>query len=553
MKRVMRISAAILTAAMLVGAVSGCSSTSSSSNSSAGTVSTGSGAASNTQTDGYAYEANTDPVTLSIYIDSPSSLWESWGSDPISPKITEYTGISFNCIAPVTDDDTKLTLLIASDGLPDIVTTYADSTAWADMVNNGMLADMEKLANQYAPKLKSELVDDEIWEYCRTDDGIVHYLLNSHRTENDIQWFEDNDYLVTTGQPVILMRQDYYSEIGSPTIKSAEELLSACEQIKAKHPDTIPFYAGDVITDGPADLRTYFGVGSYYVADDGTVSMSYRNPKYVDMYVWMNKMANKGLLTEDSFVDSGDEAASKTLSGAVASYSWTIGETGKVPADNKDTYYYPMQPWDSYSEVRTNTGYIQFAVSEKSENKDAAMRWIEFGNTELGVQTMCWGVEGKESDEWSGDVVNGPHFYFDKNGKATYFQGFQDARNADWSGVEKKSGLGYYQSFVTTNAVYTTQAEIVGSDLMTEMNEWYASKVSYNNGFIFDIPAGSDEYVIYQTIKTMIKEYNVLWTFAKDEAEVRSLYDEFIKKVENAGEATLNAWYTNAYQENISK
>ena len=262
-------------------------------------------------------------------------------------------------------------------------------------------------------------------------------------------------------------------------------------------------------------------------------------------------MVNKGLMTEDSFVDGSSEKDSKSLAGAVASYAWTVGETGKVPADNADTYYYPMEPWDTYEQVRTNSGYIQFAISEKSTNKDAAMRWLEFGNTELGAQTMCWGVEGEESDGWSGDVVNGPHFYFDENGKATYYQGFQEARNADWSGVEKKSGLGYYYSYVLTNVIYGTEAEVIKSDLMTQMNEWYSDKVTYNNGFIFNIPAGSDEYIAYQTISSLIEEYNVKWAFAKDEAEVRSLYEEFIQKVEAADEAKLNEWYTKTYADNI--
>jgi len=329
--------------------------------------------------------------------------------------------------------------------------------------------------------------------------------------------------------------------------------MKACEQIKEKHPDTIPFYTGGLTTSGPSYLLTFFGLGSYYIADDGTVSMSYRNPKYLDMYIWVNQMVRKGLMTEDSFVDGSEEKDSKSLAGAVASYALTIGESGKVPANNPNTYYYPMKPWDSYLQIRTNAGYIQFGISAKSKNKDAAIRWFEFGNTELGARTMCWGIEGKKEDGWSGDVVNGPHFYFDENGKATYFEEFQAARNADWSGVERKSGLGFYQSYVCTNSIYITEAEVLKSELMTQMNEWYRDRVTYNNGFIFNIPAGSDEYVAYQTIRSLIGEYNVKWAFAKDEAEVRSLYDEFIRKVEASGEAKLNEWYTKTYNENIKK
>lgn len=58
----------------------------------------------------------------------------------------------------MTDDDTKLTLLISSNELPDIVTAGCTNTAWESMTSNGMLADLEKLSEEYAPKLRSELV-----------------------------------------------------------------------------------------------------------------------------------------------------------------------------------------------------------------------------------------------------------------------------------------------------------------------------------------------------------------------------------------------------------
>lgn len=503
--------------------------------------------------DGYAYEKNTDPATVSIYIDSPGTLWETWGSDPVSQRVTDLTGISFECVAPVTDDDTKLTLLISSDDLPDIVTAGASDPAWETMVSNGMLADLEELAAQYAPKLLTELVDDEVWEFCREEDGKVYSLISCYNTSETLEWLEKYNYLIATNQPVILIRQDYYEEIGSPEITSADEFMAACEQIKEKHPDTIPFYSGGLTASGPSYLRYLFGVGSYYVDEEGSVSMSYRNPEYLEMYKWVNQMVQKGLMTEDSFVDGSEEKNSKSLAGEVATYVWTIGETGKVPADNPDTSYYPMKPWDSYEQVRTNTGYLRFAISAKSDNQEAATRWFEFANSELGARTICWGIEGEEGAEWSGDVVNGPHSYTDADGKVTYYQGFQEARNNDWSGVEKQSGLGFYQSYCLTNNVYNMTGEVMQSDLMTEMNEWYGDKISYNNGFVFNLPAGSDEYVTYQTITSLISEYNVKWAFAADEAELESLYNEFLEKAEAAGEAKLNEWYTATYKENISK
>ncbi len=556
MKKVLKIACLLLALVMILSAcgTSGNKSSAPAAPSSKADTPASSNVASQPETtDGYAFEAAKDtPQTLSIYIPWAGSLWETWGSDPVSKRITEQTGISFEAVAPVTDDDTKLSLLISSDDLPDLIVSDWNDKNWSAMLQQGMLADLEQTASEYAPKLFSECIDPELQDYVRQEDGTIRFLLGHWRTKADIQWYLDHDYLVATNQNVILMRQDYLEEIGNPEIKSPEDFMAACEKIKEKHPDTIPFYTGGVTKTGPGSLRVLFGVGSYYVAEDGTVSASYRNPEYLNMYKWINEMTRKGLMTEDSFVDGEEEKNAKSLSGEVTSYVWTVGETGKIPANNPDTTYYPMQPWDCYKQVRTNTGWLRSVISAKSEKKDTAVRWMEFGNTKIGAQTMCWGIEGDPDAEWSGDVVNGPHFFWEENGeKATLYPGFQETRNADWDGTERKSGIGCYQSFVCTHDVWMNQGEITGSDLMKEMNAWYGPKVEYDNGFVFDIPAGSDEAVANQTINSLIEEYNVKWAFASSAEEVETLYNEFLGRVESeTDEALLNKLYTEQYNAN---
>ncbi len=458
MKKVLKIACLLL--AMLMALTACNSATNNSSTPASEPASTASTPESSTPdaeptTDGYAFEAHKDePVTISIYAPWADSLFETWGQDPVSQRITEQTGISFECVAPVTDDDTKLSLLISSDDLPDIVVSDWNDKNWSAMLQNGMLADLEQVASENAPKLFTECIDPELQDFVRQDDGTIRFLLGHWRTSEDIQWYLDHDYLIATNQSVILMRQDYLDEIGNPVIDTPEAFMAACEQIKEKHPDKVAFYTGGETKSGPGALRTHFGVGSYYVGEDGTVSGSYRNPEYLNMYKWINEMTRKGLMDQESFVDTEQEKDAKSLAGDVASYLWTIGEANKVPADNSETIYYPMKPWNTYKQIRTNTGWLRSAISEKSEHKDAAARWMEFGNTKIGAQTMCWGIEGEPDAEFSGDVVNGPHFFWEENGeKATLYEGFMAARMADWGGVEKQSGIGFYQSFVCTHDV----------------------------------------------------------------------------------------------------
>ncbi len=495
----------------------------------------------------YAYQANKEPVTLSIYISDPGTVWEDWGENPVSQRVTEATGITFECVAPVTDDDTKLSMLISSDDLPDVVTDYYNNSSWDTMIKEGQLCDLEELAREYAPELLN-LVDQEAWDACRAADGHVYYLTSCFYTTKNLELFKKYNGIVQSNQPCLVVRQDYYEELGSPDITNAQEFMEFCEKLQEAHPDHLPFYTGSLTTTGPSYLAYLFGVGSYYVDENLNVSRAYRNPAYLDMYIWFNEMVNKGLVNEDSFVDEDADKDAKIAQGLPSSFLYNVAYTGAVPGDNPDTTYYPMKPWDTYEQVRANAGYIRFGISQKCKDKAAATRWLEFGNSPEGAEIMCLGIEGSPDEEWSGDLINGPHFYYEPDGdKGTMYEGFVNARLADWVGTRAITGIEEYANYVTVDNWLIAQGRVISSDAMNQVNEWFNPYVRFDNGLSFNLAAGSDELVINQTITNLIKEYHVKWAFASGEEEVRSLFDEFLKKCEDAGEEKLNAYLTETY------
>jgi len=425
---------------------------------------------------------------------------------------------------------------------------------WGTLENNKMLAELRGLATEYAPKL-FELVNEESWKFFGNEDGGTYHI-GGVRSPSDMEWFLDHNALVQTNQPVILMREDYFEEIGSPDITSIDAFYEALVQIKANHPETIPFYTGGLTGQHPTGmsyLQYFFGLSTYYALEDDTVVRSYRKPEYIDMCLWMNKLAREGLYTKDSFVDNSEQKDSKSMQGLVASYAWTIGESGKIPADNPDTAYNPMKPWTSYVQERTNAGWQCYAISAKSENKQRAICVVEFGSSKYGAWTVEWGVEGPtpaDGGEWNGDLINGPHFYFDETGKANHYAGYIAARNADWSGCERTSGIGYYGSYMTFNAIYGGQAAITGSEFMATMNEWYGPYVTMNNRFLYIFPSGNDVAVARQKITDLDNEYFAAMVFAANEDEVRSLYAEFLEKVESV-EGVFYEFLTQEYRKNI--
>ncbi|HBM80207.1 MAG TPA: hypothetical protein DD426_05125 [Clostridiaceae bacterium] len=522
----------LLTVLIILGILSGCS----------GSKNKGS---SNVNPKG---ENDNSPITLTAYVDGNWSNMDNWGNDPTSKRITKETGVTVKTSKPVANDTQKVSLMVSSGDLPDYMILSKNDPAWDQMIANDQLFPLDELMDKYAPKMKSTLQPEHL-QINKYKDGKIYYFANFVEGPKYREDAKKYNSLVGTNQSVILIRQDYYDEIGKPEIKNPQDFMKALEELKAKHPDKIPFYGGDgSFLSGPGPLTTHFGIEPYYKVDD-TLKMQYKDPKYLDMLKWMNQMASNGLLTKESFVDNTEISIGKTKQGLPISYTWTIGETGKIPSDNPKTTYQPMAPWDSYKQVRYGTGWYAVGITKKCKNPARAIRFLEYANSEAGWKAFNWGVEG---DKYSGDPVNGPHYKV-IDGKPTYFKEYMDAKLADWAGLERKNGLGAYSMFVLdyeANYIATWNPD---DPLMKKMNEIYAPKVVYTPEYDIVVPGGSDESVIDQKIDDLIKEYTVKIVFAKSQNEVTSLYNEFVNTCEKAGASKLEKFYTETWKAKLSK
>lgn len=109
---------------------------------------------------------------------------EVWQDTPDNAKIKEKTGVTFKVDFPTTDDSNqRISMLVASDDLPDILMMGRRNTMWQEVIQSGKMNDMEELINAYAPGIR-ETVDPEVIELSRHTDGKLYYITNYTATHN---------------------------------------------------------------------------------------------------------------------------------------------------------------------------------------------------------------------------------------------------------------------------------------------------------------------------------------------------------------------------------
>ena len=310
------------------------------------------------------YKAKTDPITLSYYVNF-SWFGLNW-DDPTAERMTERTGVDLEFSKPVSDDGQKLNMMIAGNTLPDIMTLDRTDPAIQTMIEADMLYPIDELIEQYAPQMK-EILPEELLNNYKSEDGHTYVLTTWVQGEAWQKAALQYNQMIGTNQYVWAVREDYYEEIGSPEIKTADDFIAALEQMSANHPDKLAFYCADTAMSAStfsdrADLHNVgiqFGLNGSISILDGAAKWAVRDPKFLEAIKFLNTLAGKGLLTKDCFIDSKDVQNARIQNGEVIAFSSTISDVSKIPADNPDTRYVVVGPLEGYQETRTGPGWFR--------------------------------------------------------------------------------------------------------------------------------------------------------------------------------------------------
>ena len=490
---------------------------------------------------------DTSPVTLDVYVNM--NWWSADWSDPVAKNITDITGVTCNVMTPVADDDTQLIMMINSGDVPDIIITELYKAELLQMmIDAGAAGALDELAEKYAPELFIN-ADPDVWENYKQEDGHTYWLtgfgISDYYQEKALEY----NRLVQANQQVLLLREDYYQEIGSPDISTPEKFYDALVKMHENHPDKIAYYEGDsnVATANNTDvgmLSIYFGVPPYVENEDGSLEMNYKSEEWLNAVTFANKLARAGLYTTDSFIDDDATQQSKKFNGDVICYTWTAIEHELAVEDSR---YIVVEPWDTYRDFRTSTGWTVALVNPNGEHVDRAMQLMSFFNSYEGILAYS-GFAAKEGETYSGDPMVGPHYYIDENGKPCQFPEFTKALSEDGT-LQARCGATMYWWFgnsVSNNLSVWDASE----EKYIYLNEQFGPYVQNRPDFASSVmsPAGDSEAA---TVLSKYRSvYNSLLTeiiFAEDDAAFNAALEAFYAGMEDINISVLEAHYTEAH------
>lgn len=503
---------------------------------------------------GKSWQKDTSPIDLTLYMNA--SWWNQMWDPPIAEMMTKECGVNLKIMTPVADDNQQLVNMINSGDIPDIIITEIGNPCNDLLIEGDMVWDIDTLVDTYAPELR-ETADPAVFTDFKWEDGKTYFWTNFTDSDQYAEVQKDYNKLVTSNQVSICIRKDYWEEIGSPDMSTPEKFINAIKQIKALHPDKIGYYQGDGSMSNTGNtylgaLGNYLGITSYYRDSEGNIKLWPRTEEFKDAVLFYNELAREGLLTRDSFIDDSTVARSRVLNGELISYGWTLYDcTQHVPADNPDTEYIVIDPWDSYRAVRTGGGW-QTAFITKGPNAERAIQFVNY-MLDPDYYTQ-FGIRGEKNDAYVSDA-EGPHYYMDEEGWPHYTADYMAKQN-NGEADRATSGSGayfFFNSSALANILYWEK----GTDpLYDHFNEVFAPHVEYIyefNSRVIKPAADSDEAMILSKYSSTFNSHLVDIVFAESEEAAIAALETMNNAMDDMGCKDLEAYYTNAVNEYLSR
>lgn len=318
--QVKRLLCLMLAVLMFIGILAGCGSKTENTNSSNNAVDEGQNTENQntgTESEGNdedlatlpSWKRDTTPITVDWFV---AYDWYGKVFDPennlADKALLEETGITLNIL---TGDGEKLSVLIATEELPDIVTCDAVATQRLQMENAGMVLDLEELSEKYAPDLN---VPQSQRDWYRNEDGkwysLISYFYATERTNEEFGGF----YVTHNSN---FVRTDILEQIGMTMddLRTKEGFYQALKAVKDKG---IKYNGMDVIPlTGvyPDHMAEQFGV--QLEDEEGNLLDIRLQPEYLEALKYYNRMFNDGLITTDEFTQDQNQRDQKVASGQV--------------------------------------------------------------------------------------------------------------------------------------------------------------------------------------------------------------------------------------------
>lgn len=404
-KRKMKSLALVMTAVLVVAALSACKEK-------------GSKSAS---MDLSSYPIKTDAeLTYWVALDTNiTASCSNMGETPFAQEMEKRTGVKIKYIHPAMGQETEaFSLMVASDELADIV-EYNWTTALGGpsvAIKDKIIIPLTDKMEKYAPNLSQKLAADETFNrLVKTDDG-DYYVFPFMRN-----YVEYPSTVIGTGGacsngPVI--RKDWLDDLGLKEPETASELEEVLKAFKEKKGASAPL---TVLKSETNKLMALFSATNDFYLDGDTVKYGVFDEEYKTALGELSRWFKEGLLdknyisADQTMVDSGmlnGNSGVTYASGGSGIGKWLDTMKDKDPKYNITALKYMAKNKGEKPRFVLSgsafSGYGSAAITTKCEYPELAMKYLDYGYSEEGHTLYNFGIEGT-----SYELVNGKPKYTD--------------------------------------------------------------------------------------------------------------------------------------------
>ncbi len=365
------------------------------------------------------------------------------GTDAISKKIKEDTGITVKFRTPVQDDGQMLATMIAGNGtMPDVMSVPTAKTAQLSMLaQQGYVYDINTLAEKWAPGLLKNVPKDVMdwWAYGngKTYGVPNHYYSYEDVPEGQLQpnggmmvrkdifdaWqayvetnLKDADGFVT------------YESYSDPSVRKKVEwqgYITTPEGFKAACIWAMDNYGGTKagqITQGlqlsqfkTAELSTSMEWLSQFFAvpfedEEGNYVYKFTSKGYEEMLYYLNDLYRSGVISNANFTDNYDAIGGKIASGQTFATIVTPQDyqmhflTAEGSGYEYISMYITNEQGDApvLADIR-GYGYLFNMITTECERPDLVIKLFDYLSSDQGQRLVSLGVEG-EAWTWADDA-----------------------------------------------------------------------------------------------------------------------------------------------------
>jgi putative aldouronate transport system substrate-binding protein len=343
------------------------------------------------------WKKDSSPARYSLFLDIAWAPMDVWGSDHVSQKITELTGVSFDVTKR--QDANHLNTIIASGEFPDAIFVFANKYKYEDPA---ISQPWNKLISQHCPEFLS-LIDPSYIAAATAEDGNYYTLYTHFR---DAAYWADMTKPVSYGEADLMFRDDVMAAIGNPKLESIDDFYNALKLCKARFPDYTPYLEPAINSEA---LISWMGIdfrfSDFEVGPGGALSMPIRNrEKLREYFAFKNKLVREGLMSVEGLTYNFEQQKQAVLAGKVFATAAQIYDVdvfnAELAAVGSKNYYTALdkplsyQGAVRYAPVYGNPGFAGLYITTACKNPGRLIRLMEFMFSPEGDRLTQWGVEG---------------------------------------------------------------------------------------------------------------------------------------------------------------